>query len=316
MTGRGLTMPLRIAHAADVSPDVRVIVLRACDGNGLPSFAAGSHVALSCGGRVNAYSLTNDGHNPDHYAISVGRRDGGRGGSVWLHNVPVGTVVDCSAPRCDFGPVRIARRHLLVSAGIGLTPFLSYLRAARRWGYAMQMLHVAPDGAIVPHLEDLHCLAGPGGFQLARGRGAFVAALDIALREQPMGTHLYVCGPAGFMDDVLARAQAAGWPQARCHIERFGAAPMAGGQAFTAVLARSGRVVEVAADTSLLDALEQAGVSWPALCRNGVCGECRMEGAAGEITHHDFVLTEAERASGTCLLPCVSRATGRLELDL
>ncbi|MBO1324784.1 DUF3445 domain-containing protein [Acetobacter sp. TBRC 12305] len=314
MTRGRQTAELRITHAEEVAPGVRSLILRPVAGGALPSFAPGSHIALSCGGQVNAYSLTNDGHDPDHYAISVRRQDDGRGGSVWLHNAPVGTVVDGAAPRCDFGPVRTARRHLLISAGIGLTPFLSYLRLVPRWGHAMQMLHVAPYGAVIPHLAELQDLAGPGNFQLARGRQAFAAALERALHSQPMGTHLYICGPAGFMDDVLAKAQAAGWPQARCHIERFGAAQSVSGQAFTAVLARSGRVVEVAAETSLLDALEEAGVSWPALCRNGVCGECRMDGVSGEITHHDFVLDDAERASGTCLMPCVSRARGGLSL--
>ncbi|MFP3711140.1 oxidoreductase, partial [Paraburkholderia sp. SIMBA_009] len=43
--------------------------------------------------------------------------------------------------------------------------------------------------------------------------------LPAALDAAPAGTHLYVCGPRGFMDAVLDAARARGWPDARLHYE-------------------------------------------------------------------------------------------------
>ena len=53
------------------------------------------------------------------------------------------------------------------------------------------------------------------------------------------------------------------------------------------------------------------------MCRQGVCGECRLPVTAGRPLHRDLYLTEPERAAGDAVLTCVSRcADEELELDL
>ena len=66
-------------------------------------------------------------------------------------------------------------------------------------------------------------------FRLVADDGDAAQKLDIAatLQSAPAGTHLYVCGPQGFMDAVLSAGRAAGWPEERLHREYFGAAPTA-----------------------------------------------------------------------------------------
>jgi ferredoxin len=67
----------------------------------------------------------------------------------------------------------------------------------------------------------------------------------------------------------------------------------------------------------MLEAIEAAGVAAPSLCRGGACGECLTGVIEGEPDHRDHVLTEAERAEGRLVLPCVSRSTTpHLVLDL
>ena len=86
---------------------------------------------------------------------------------------------------------------------------------------------------------------------------------------------------------------------------------------FQVTLARQQRTVEVAADVSLLDALEAAGVIVPSVCREGHCGTCECAVLEGEVEHHDLILGPDERASNRLLMVCVSRAKGeRLVLDL
>ena len=151
--------------------------------------------------------------------------------------------------------------------------------------------------------------------------GAAAQQIDLAaLLGQPRPLeHVYVCGPQGFMDAVLGRARAAGWPEAQLHFEYFGAAlaPPDGDTAFEVQLASSGRVVPVAAGQTAVQALAAAGVELLTSCEQGVCGTCLTRVLAGQIEHRDQYLTPDEQAAQDQFLPCCSRSRGgRLVLDL
>jgi ferredoxin len=108
-----------------------------------------------------------------------------------------------------------------------------------------------------------------------------------------------------------------GWPDSHIHWEQFSAPPA--GDAFDAFLARSNIRVHVPPDQSLLESIEAAGVEVPYLCRGGVCGCCRTRvvEADGELLHNDHFLSDADKAGGRSIMPCVSRARCRkLVLDL
>lgn len=145
--------------------------------------------------------------------------------------------------------------------------------------------------------------------------------LDLAavLSRPGEGTHLYVCGPGGFIEAALDQARALGWPEATLHREYFGAAPSqpAAGEdgTFRIRLAQRGETVEVGAGETAILALRRCGIDWPTSCEQGVCGTCLTQVLEGEPVHQDHYLTDEERASG-CFLPCVSRAKGLLVLDM
>lgn len=306
---------MRVAAATAPTGGVRELVL-VSEGPALPSFAPGSHVVVECGdGRRNAYSLTGPGVEPDHYAISVRLAADGRGGSRWLHEVAVGQHVSVSRPRSDFPPVLSARHHMHLAGGIGITPVLSHVRAAVAWRRPFEVHYVGRPGSLA-HLEELRELCGDR-LAVYPDRRALWAFLDPALRDRPLGTHLYTCGPATMIEEVAVRAEAAGWPRQRLHSERFAAAAADPGAPFAAKLGRSGVLVPVAPGTSLLDALLAKGIDVANMCRQGVCGECRLPVRGGGIDHRDHYLTDEERAVGDSLMACVSRAAGDLvELEL
>ena len=308
-------LELTIDSIVEVTPTIRAFALRPAPGLSLPSYVAGSHIVVDCGEVRNAYSLTGSGSLPDAYTISVLLRPDGRGGSRRMHRASPGDRLRCSFPRSAFAPVATARHHLLIGGGIGITPLLSHLRAARLWGRKATLIYgVGADGP-VPYRHALVELTG-GNLCIARDRVSLLRTMERALQTQPIGTHFYVCGPGGLIDASLEAAHRLGWPDERCHVERFAGLELDHGAPFTVRLKRSNRSLEVPSGTSLLDALATAGIAWPSMCRRGVCGECRMEHAEGRILHRDLVLTPAERAETTCLMPCVSRAEGVLILDL
>jgi ferredoxin len=96
------------------------------------------------------------------------------------------------------------------------------------------------------------------------------------------------------------------------HREDFGAS---GGEPFMLRLAKSGVEIAVAAEQTMLAAIEAAGVDAASLCRGGACGVCMVPVLDGVPEHRDHYLSPAERAS--FVMPCVSRSkTATLVLDI
>ncbi|MGJ9372387.1 PDR/VanB family oxidoreductase [Nesterenkonia sp. CF4.4] len=309
------TFTLEVTDVVDAAPGVRTLTLARPDRRWLPSFTPGSHLVLECGPTVNAYSLHGESQMPEAYLISVLRSGSGQGGSGWLHARRPGDTVLARAPRSLFPPVQKASRYLLIAAGIGVTPILSHLRAAVRWGHPVEVHYLHRPGRGV-HLEELRDLAG-GSLHRSTDRVEFRAALEQRLQRQPLGTHLYCCGPESFMDAVCEMAAHRGWPAERIHTERFGTDVLEAGEAFDVVLSVSQKTITVAPGRSLLEELEGQGIPVPNLCRQGFCGECRIDVTGGIPLHRDHYLQDHERATNDSLMCCVSRAaSGPLEVPL
>ena len=309
------TLILKVAQAVLVAPGLRQITLVAADGSRLPPAAPGAHVTLALPGGVrplrNSYTLVSA--DPEAgYTMIVRRTDRSRGGSRHIHEgLHVGDVIEATAPHNLFALHSQAKKHLLIGGGIGITPLLAFAAHLRSRAalFELHQIAAADEAAVFETLlaarpgERVHVHAGRAGFDLA----ALLAA-------QPLGTHVYTCGPAGLMDAVDAAAAALGWPGSHVHREDFGAA---GGEPFVLRLAASGIEIAVAGDQTMLEAIEAAGVDTPSLCRGGACGVCIVPVRAGTPEHRDHFLSEAERAAGGHVMPCVSRSkTPVLELDL
>jgi ferredoxin-NADP reductase len=275
----------------------------------------GAHIVVETPAGANPYSLTGDGIRPTTYRISV-RRVGDHGGSAWLHDrFEVGASLNISAPISAFAPVSTARHHLLIAAGIGITPILAHVRAARQWGRSFEVVYGHAEGR-APHRDELAALAGSRLID-ATGRSALAATLADALRRQPVGTHAYVCGPGAMLDAFVDLASRSGWPEERVHIERFAAPELGPGKPFTLLVPDLNLRLDVPAGMSALRALDNANVRLPRLCEQGVCGQCRLSVVAGIPEHRDLILSKHERSANDCFYPCVSRSLSpALEVSL
>ncbi|MFI7296663.1 2Fe-2S iron-sulfur cluster-binding protein [Streptomyces sp. NPDC050121] len=122
------------------------------------------------------------------------------------------------------------------------------------------------------------------------------------------------------MLDAVEALMPTACPQGRLHVERFTAGTRAGAALsapFEAELRRSGRVVRVPADQSLLSALQDIDPSLDFSCENGVCGSCETRVLGGVPDHRDHVLRPDERDRHDVIYPCVSRVRGsRIVLDV
>jgi len=318
------TLAVRVARKRQEAQDIVSFELVDAAGAALPAFSAGAHVdVLLPDGMTRQYSLCNDPAQPGHYLIGVLKDPASRGGSRALHeSVHEGDTLTISAPRNHFALVHEAQRSLLLAGGIGITPVLCMAHRLAVAGQDFALHYCARSAARAAFLEHLRHASFASRVHFHFDAGPPGPALDLhALLSAPEdGTHVYVCGPKGFMDTVLSTARARGWPAAQLHYEFFGAQaaePAGNEQAFEVQLASSGRIIVVPGDRSVVEALDEAGVVIPTSCAQGVCGTCLTRVIAGEPAHRDLYLTPEEQAANDQFLPCCSRAKSRrLVLDL
>jgi vanillate O-demethylase ferredoxin subunit len=315
--------PVKVVRKWREAERISAFELRAPDGAALPPFAAGAHVDVHLsGGLVRQYSLCNDPRDTSRYVIAVLLQDGS--GSRAMHALEEGALVSIGAPRNHFELDTTARRSLLLAGGIGITPLLSMaerLNILDRQFTLHYCVRSADAAAFTQRLREapfasrahLHADDGPASQRFD---------LPAVLAGTGADTHLYVCGPAGFIAMVKAAALAYGVDAARLHVEHFANAGVAAGaplspSSFHVRLASTGKTVAVPAGQSIVDCLTEHGVAIPVSCRQGVCGSCLTTVLEGEPDHQDCYLTDAERALGDRLLPCCSRSrTPLLVLDL
>lgn len=308
-------LPVRVDDVVEVNALIKRFRFVSADGSMLPAFSGGAHTVVEMDDhgtrRLNPYSLMSDPRDPSAYEISVRRDDTGRGGSLYMHrHVRPGMEMLLSHPVNLFALDNRARKHLMIAGGIGITPFLAQIAQLSHLGGQFELHYSARSPALGAYMDRLTA-QHPGHVHCYFDDQAQQIDLRSVLENQPIGTHLYVCGPKGMINWVLTTAESLGWPKSALHHEEF-LAPGTG-IPFTVELAASGKTITVGTTQSLLEAMEAAGVDAPYLCRGGACGQCETQvlRCDGTILHRDHWLTPEEHAEGRKIMPCVSRFEGK-----
>lgn len=292
------------------------------DGGDLPQFRAGAHIdVVAPNGMVRQYSLCNHPNERQRYLIGVLRDPGSRGASQSIHELlATGDVVRIGAPRNHFA-LAPASRSLLLAAGIGVTPLMCMAEELHDAGADFSLHYCARSRQRAAFHAAL-----AGSAYGARVRFHFddeddSQRLDLAaLMAQPdPETHVYVCGPGGFIEAVQNTASAQGWRPEQIHVEHFAAValdlPEPG--SFDVRIASSGKVIRIPASRSVVEVLEEQGITLSVSCMEGVCGMCVTGVLEGTPEHRDCFFSAAEKARNDQFTPCCSRAlSDTLVLDL
>jgi tetrachlorobenzoquinone reductase len=310
-----------IAERAWEAKDVVRVVLRRPNGERLPEFGAGAHVDLFLpNGLTRQYSLLNPCGDFDRYEIAVSRSSVSRGGSSYVHTaLGVGETLDISEPRNNFNLRSDHETFLFVAGGIGITPILSMIRycESRRWKW--RLLYLTRSRACAAFREELAAFGADRVRFHFDDEAGCLFDFTVGSFDVQSGVPIYCCGPAPVMKAVGEFS--ARRPDNPAYFEWF-TAPEEGGvrsmaTGFDLKLSRSGRVLRVPQDKSILEVLEEHGYDLPCSCREGMCRTCETTVIAGEPEHRDYVLSSAERAAGRTMMICVSRALGpTLVLDI
>jgi vanillate O-demethylase ferredoxin subunit len=302
---------------------ISVFELVDADGKDLPAFTAGAHIDVHLpSGLMRQYSLCNPASETGRYQIGVLNELESRGGSKDMHeNVREGDVLTISEPRNQFELCPVAEKSLLLAGGIGVTPLLcmaetlsdqkaefemhyctrtkkstAFMDRLNRSRYASRVFH---------HFDD-------GGEDQSFDMKAVLSKFDDT-------KHLYVCGPQGFMDAILNTARQIGWKEDNLHYEFFSAQDLSedGDAAFDLELRKTGKIITVAKDQTVVEALEAIGIEIEVSCEQGLCGTCELRVVAGTPDHRDVYLTAEEQALNQTFMPCCSRSkTPKLIVDL
>ncbi|MBB5505358.1 PDR/VanB family oxidoreductase [Paraburkholderia atlantica] len=318
------TLKVRVDALREEAHGVRSFSISRLDGLPFERYEPGAHIDVtSPSGVTRQYSLCGDPERLDSQIFAVKKEEQSRGGSRSLHEeVSVGTELSVGAPRNLFRLEENADEHILIGAGIGITPLLSmaYRLAARQARFTLHYFARSEAHAAFMTLLTREPFAQHVKLHFGVEPDELKPALDACLRDAGANAHVYTCGPSPFMDRVVASAQQR-VPADAIHLERFKAEPAPAVEAsldsFDVQLASSGQTVRVDANTSIVDALASIGIEVDTSCGEGVCGTCMVDVVSGEPEHRDHCLSKAERASNSVICCCVSRSrTPVLVLDL
>ena len=319
MTHQSDEVDLRLHVARRTTAAEGVVVLDLADpaGGELPAWTAGAHVDLRLpGGLTRQYSLCGDPADRRVWRVAVLREPESRGGSAHVHeSLHEGEEVEVRGPRNHFGLVP-APAYVFLAGGIGITPILPMISAADAAGATWELHYGGRSRRSMAFLESLEEVSGHLTVHPQDEVG--LIDLDAILGTARPGTLVYCCGPEPLLAAVEQRCRQ--WPEGSLHLERF--APKDVGEpvltgAFEVELTLSGRTLTVPPEKSILQAVEEAGVTVLSSCQEGTCGTCETAVLEGDVDHRDSLLTPAEQAANDTMFICVSRAAcPRLVLEL
>ena len=271
-------------------------------------------------GLIRQYSLCGDPADLDQYRIGVLKEEQSRGGSISLHNrLTPGASLRIGAPRNHFRLDETATRTVLLAGGIGVTPLMAMAYQLSALGAPFEFHYCARSRTSAAFIDELMCSSFGGRVHLHLDDGDEAQKLDLeaVLGAPEPGTHIYCCGPAGFIEFATDCAKKLNWPAASVHVEYFNAEPDLSGDAFTVVAGRSNHVFQVEPGQSILHVLEDAGFVVSSSCQSGVCGSCLTSVIEGIPDHRDHVQSETEKSANDKIAICCSRSRSRvLVLDI
>lgn len=340
--------PLQVRH---IEPDTAEAVI--------VSFAVPAELREAFGftqGQYLTLRHTVDGQDLRRsYSICAGVDDGElrvgvrkvKGGvfSNWINSqLKVGDTLQVMAPQGRFFvPIQPgAQRHFVgIAGGSGITPILSIMKTvlAREPGSRFTLIYGNRALQSTMFKEEIEDLKNRYMTRLALHHVFSDEQTDAAINHGLMDrskigeflrslvpaaeiAHAFVCGPFQMNDEAEAALTAAGVPEDRIHIERFGVAP--GGAAADAArdaviheaqpgdadgaritLIRDGLSRDIVFrkdQPSILDAASAAGLEVPFSCTSGVCGTCRAKLVEGQVRmERNFALDKNEVAAGYVL---------------
>lgn len=315
----------RVECVIDETADTRTFVLRP---NRLwRGHSAGQHVGIELeidGVRHQRSYTVSAAPGAQTLAITVKRQPGGKVSNALHDRVRAGDVLTLSEARGEFVLPDDAQPLLMLSAGSGITPLMSMLRALDARGATLDIDFVhqcrtPADAIFATELREL--AARHAGLRLhlhySQEQGRLDAA-GIAMLVPDYAQRLtLMCGPEAFMDMIEAhwREQNLAASLRKEYFARrlVASAPAADIDAQIGCT-RSERRFDSRGKASLLEEAEAAGLRPQHGCRIGICHSCKCKKISGTV--QNLLTGEISSEPEQMIQLCVSAARSDLTLDL
>ncbi len=273
-----------------------------------------------------AYSLTSDPKRADGcITITPKLVESGKVSPFLFRRVRPGTIVRLGGVEGTFTlPDPLPAKLLFISAGSGITPIMSMLRAIARDGRLGDVVHVHSArteadvifGRELRELDTRH----PRYHLHERHTGAQGRLTPEQLDElcpDWRERETFLCGPAGLLETLSERWRHNGEPT-KLHVERFQPDAHVGdgerGQGGTIDFRSSGLQASSDGDQPILIAGEQAGAKLPYGCRMGICHTCVGRLRSGQV--RDLRTGRVHGQPGEMLRTCINAPEGAVEIEL
>jgi anaerobic selenocysteine-containing dehydrogenase/ferredoxin-NADP reductase len=314
---------MRVSAMRFEGKNARWLRLESRRGQMLPNFVAGQYLKIrsACGHPdkfiERAYSLVSAAgvEGRTAYELCIGedsrvKESPGVMSSFVHRTLKVGDLVEVAAPSGAFTiPIDTRVPVVLLATGIGITPFISYIRSLHNttnthetvliYGNKNSSVHAFKDELIehqrrIPTLRVVNCYTAPldsdqqGRDYQYRGR---VSKELITEELVSRGARFYMCGSTPMVKDVTAILRECGVMPFRIFSEQFASETsvsdgIPSGLAFEVKFHRSGKVATwKSKDGSLLSFAESLGIGAPSGCRVGQCESCAVRVLEGQFQH-------------------------------
>lgn len=286
----------------------------------LPKVEAGAHIDVHLpNGMVRQYSLCQNPNDEGKFRLGILRDPESRGGSVSAFDeIKDGMQIQVSEPKNLF-PLLKAKHSVLIGGGIGITPLITMAYQLASEGTSFELHYCGASSENCAFVDEIKNgeLAKYTTFHFKSEGASHRAFFESAIKDIDLESHIYTCGPVGFMDWVINLATTHDFPEQQIHKEYFQVETDTSGDSFEVVAERSGKIIMVEAGETILQALAKEGIEIEMSCEQGVCGTCMCDVIEGEPDHRDVYFTDEEKASNEQILVCCSRSkTPRLVLDI
>ena len=318
------------------TPDV--ITMNLTPNENFPGFKSGQHLQLTVDAngirKTRTFSISSC---PQQWSaqgtieITIKAIENGEV-TQWIHShLKPGVIVSLSDPQGAFTLPKEAENVLYVAGGSGITPIMSQLRELlhQKFPFKVTLLYYAKSQQDFIFKAELQALANRfENFNVYLVETRSVASgnkltghleeshLQRATQNTP--EHVFVCGPAGLHEKVIAASQALFGDTPTLHKEQFGLAVLKRSddknQLQSITLNHSHKDIECDSNTTLLEAAEQNGLKPNYGCRMGICYTCKCKKRSGIV--RNAITGKLSGTDEEDIQLCISIPETSVEIDL
>lgn len=258
---------------------------------------------------TRCYSLSHLHH--DTVAVTIKRKEGGLVSNWLFQHARRGMCLPISHPQGRF-VYQGQNKILLISAGSGITPCYALLNQLLAEQSVVDVAMIAQfktadDVIFADALTALTTAEAAKKCTVHLPLTRTDAKTDVMsqLEQHPelLERDIYLCGPAGFMDKVVAYLGSKNYDLSRLTAERFNfdESVALGEQCLSEIYFQSHNTTvkmnEADKGKTLLEIAEAHGIELEYGCRTGMCGSCKCRLVQGEVTGNKL---------GVAIYPCTA----------